>query len=129
MSGTKRTPLDRPVVGFRITEHAVDIFIAMGRLKCTCLPPPPEYWTHKMCVSCEKWYSLHGRLADELGASVEPWEWPIVGRQSPRRAGSTCWNEGIAARTAAFKAAAKARRTSSSLKPQVSDPRPEPPHQ
>jgi hypothetical protein len=118
MSGTKRTPLDRPVVGFRITEHAIDIFTAMGRLRCTCLQVIPErYWLHKMCASCEKWYSLHGRLADELGASVEPWEWPIVSRQSPRRAGSTCCNEGMAARTAAFKAAAKARRATKPTAP------------
>jgi hypothetical protein len=112
-----RTPLDRPAVGLRITEHAIDVFIAMGKLRCACLPVIPEwYWKHKICARCEKWYSLHGRLAEELGASVEPWDWPIVGRQSPKRAGSTCWNEGIAARTAAFKAAAKARRTSLSLR-------------
>jgi hypothetical protein len=93
MSGTRRIPLNRPAVGLRITERAIDVFIAMGRLKCTCLPPPPEYWLHKMCAGCEKWYDLHSQVAGELGNSIEPWMWPILARQSPKRAGSPTWTK------------------------------------
>jgi hypothetical protein len=107
MSGTRRVPLDRPPVA-QITPRAVDIYIAMGKLRCTCAPPPPdEYWKHKMCVGCERWYDLHGLLDDELGC--EPWEWPVVARQSPKRAGSTCMNEGIAARMRLLKDAVRRR--------------------
>jgi hypothetical protein len=115
VSGTRRTPLDRPAAQLRITLRAVELYVAMGKLKCTCLPPPPvEYWTRKECPACSHWYDLHDQLADELGASVEPWEWPIVARQGPKRAGSPAMDAGIAVRMAAFKAAAKARRTTSS---------------
>jgi hypothetical protein len=110
MPGTRRTPLDRPAVGLRITERAVDIFIAMGKLRCTCPPVPADYWTHKTCASCERWWDLHSELADELGTSVELWEWLIVARQSPKHAGTFAVNEGTVARTVAFQEAAKARR-------------------
>jgi hypothetical protein len=108
---TNRTPIARPSA-VQITSRALDLYEAMGRLKCTCAPSPPdEYWKRKMCAGCERWYDLHDELNDEL--RCEPWEWPCVARQSPKRAGSTCMNEGIAARMAALKAAAKARRTAS----------------
>jgi hypothetical protein len=119
VSGTRRTPLDRPPVA-QITPRAVDLFIAMGKLRCTCPPPPPEYWKHKICVGCERWYDLHGLLDDELGC--EPWEWPCVARQGPKHAGSTCMNEGIAARMAALKAAAKARRAATATRRTASLP-------
>jgi hypothetical protein len=105
MSGTRRTPINRPPVA-QITPRAIDLYVAMSRLRCTCAPPSP---TRTECPGCERWWDLHSELDDEL--NCEPWQWPCVARQSPTRAGSTCMNEGIAARMAALKAAAKARRT------------------
>jgi hypothetical protein len=109
MSGTRRTPLvRRPAV--QITPRAVDLYTAMRKLWCTCLPPPrpPE---RGPCAGCASWYDLHAELHTELGC--RPWEWPCVARQSPKRAGSTYWNEDIAARMTALKEAARARRTAS----------------
>jgi hypothetical protein len=105
MSGTRRVPLARrPVV--QITAEAVRLFEAMGKLKCTCPPPSP---TRSPCPGCERWYDLHAELHDEL--RCKPWEWPCVARQSPKRAGSTCMNETIAATMTLLQEAAK-RRTS-----------------
>jgi hypothetical protein len=109
VSGTRRTPLDRPAVA-QVSPGAVDLYIAMSKLWCTCPSPrPPEVGP---CPGCAKWYDLHDELDDEL--QCEPWEWPIVARQSPKRAGSPAMNEGIAARMAMLRAATKARRTASS---------------
>ena len=107
MSGTRRKPLARRSA-VQITPRALDLYTAMGKLRCTCPPRPPEYWKHKMCAGCERWYDLHGELNDEL--RCESWEWPCVGRVSRKRAGSTCWNEDIAARMAALNAAVRQRR-------------------
>jgi hypothetical protein len=109
MSGTRRTPINRPKA-VQITSRAIDLFVAMGKLRCTC-PPPSPGWTPP-CPGCERWWDLHAELDDEL--HCEPWQWPCVARASPKHAGSPTWNEDIAARTAALKAAAKARRTESS---------------
>jgi hypothetical protein len=110
VSGTRRTPINRPAVA-QVTERAIDLWVAMTKLRCTCTPPPPEYWLHKMCPGCERWYELHGELNDELHCA--PWQWPCAARASPKRAGSPTMNEYIAATMAMLKAAAKARRTAS----------------
>jgi hypothetical protein len=108
MSGTKRVPIERRST-VQITERALDLWEAMNRLRCTCLPVIQEhYWLHKMCASCRRWYDLHTELNDEL--HCEPWQWPCVARASPKRAGSQYVNEFIATTMAALKAAAKARR-------------------
>jgi hypothetical protein len=114
MSGTRRTPLARPPA-VQITPRAIYLFVAMGKLRCTCAPRDwsGKYWEHQPCAGCARWYDLHDELNDEL--RCEPWEWPCVARQSPKRAGSTCWNEDIAARMALLKAAARRRAASSSL--------------
>jgi hypothetical protein len=109
VSGTRRVPLDR-TAAVQISPRAVDLYLVMSKLKCTCTPPPPEYWKHKMCPGCARWYGLQADLHEEL--RCEPWQWPCVARQSPKRAGSTCWNEDIAVRVALLKEAARARRTS-----------------
>jgi len=92
MPGTRRTPLIRPPVG-QITPRAVDLFVAMGRLRCTCPTPKPP--TQPPCTGCERWYDLHAELHSELGC--KPWEWPCLARQKPKGAGSTCMNASIAA--------------------------------
>src|SRR5438876_5151054 len=108
MSGTRRVPLARrPAV--QITAEAVRLFQAMGKLKCSCPSPKPA--TQGPCAGCERWYDLHADLHEEL--RCEPWEWPCVGRQGPRRAGSTCWNEDIATRMTMLREAVRARRTAS----------------
>jgi hypothetical protein len=104
MSGTRRVPLGRrPAV--QITPRAVELFVAMGPLRCTCPSPKPP--TQSTCPGCEHWYDLHDELHRELGA--KPWEWPYVARQGPKRAGSPTWNEDIAARMAMLDMAAGGR--------------------
>jgi hypothetical protein len=107
MSGTRRTPLARRSA-VQITPQAIELFVAMSKLRCTCPSPKPP--TREPCPGCARWYDLHADLHDEL--RLEPWQWPCVARQSPKRAGSTCWNDDIAARMALLKEAAKARRAS-----------------
>jgi hypothetical protein len=107
MSGTRRTPLARrPAV--QITPRAVELFAAMGRLRCTCAPPPPE---RASCPGCQRWYDLHAELHAELGC--KPWEWPCVARQSPKRAGSTCMSESVAATMALLQDAVRRRAAAS----------------
>jgi hypothetical protein len=101
MSGTRRVPLVRRSA-VQITPRAVELFVAMSKLRCTCLPPSP---TREPCSGCRRWFDLHDALHEAL--QCEPWEWPCVSRQGPRRAGSTCWNEAIAARMAMLQEAAR----------------------
>jgi hypothetical protein len=109
MSGTRRVPLARrPAV--QITPRAIELYMAMGKLKCTCPPPSPKRST---CPGCERWYDLHDELHWEL--QCKPWEWPCIARQSPKRAGSTCMSEGIVATMALLREAARRRTASSSL--------------
>jgi hypothetical protein len=110
MSGTRRTPLARHSVA-QITPHAIDLFVAMGRLRCTCPSPRPP--TQEPCPGCAHWYDLHADLHVELRR--KPWEWPCVARQSPRGAGSPCWNEDIAARMTLLDEAVR-RRTAASAR-------------
>jgi hypothetical protein len=91
VSGTRRVPLDR-TAAVQISPRAVDLYLVMSKLKCTCAPPPPEYWKHKMCPGCARWYGLQADLHEEL--RCEPWQWPCVARQSPKRAGSTLLERG-----------------------------------
>jgi hypothetical protein len=109
---TNRTPINRPALT-TVTPRALDLYESMGKLKCSCPSPKPP--TQGPCAACAAWYDLHADLHDEL--QCEPWQWPCVGRQSPKRAGSTCWNEDIAARTQLLKEAARARRTTPSSLP------------
>src|SRR6266540_6929345 len=98
---TNRVPINRPAVA-QVTDRAIDLFVAMCRLRCTCpTPRPPELGP---CPGCAEWWDLHDLLDDEIGG--EPWEWPVISRQGPKHAGDTCMNEGIAARMAMLKAAA-----------------------
>jgi hypothetical protein len=93
MSGTRRTLIARHSVA-QITPNAVDLFVAMGRLRCTC--PSPKLPTQEPCPGCARWYDLHADLHVEL--RLKPWEWPCVSRQGSKLAGSPAWNEDIAAR-------------------------------
>jgi hypothetical protein len=102
---TNRTPIQRPALTM-ISARAVDLYVAMGKLRCTCPVPKPP--TVGPCPGCAAWYDLHAELHDEL--RCELWEWPCVARQ-PKRAGSAYMNESIGARMAMLKEAAKARRT------------------
>jgi hypothetical protein len=102
MSGTRRTPLGRRSA-VQITPRALDLFVAMGKLRCTCPSPKPP--TQGPCAGCAAWYDLHAGLHDEL--QCKPWEWPCVARQSPKRAGSTCMNENIAATMTLLQEAAR----------------------
>jgi hypothetical protein len=104
MSGTRRTPLGRQSTK-PISQRAVELYAAMGRLRCTC--PSPKPVTQGPCPACERWYDLHAELHVELG--LKPWEWPCVARQGSKRAGSPAWNEDIAARMTALNEAVRRR--------------------
>jgi hypothetical protein len=116
---TNRTPIQRPALTM-ITPRAVELFVAMGKLRCTCPPPSPK---RSPCPGCERWYDLHADLHDEL--QCKPWEWPCVARQSPKRAGSPTWNETIAATMTALQEAAR-RRAAPSPSREEGDPNAEP---
>jgi hypothetical protein len=100
---TNRIPIARSPVA-QISPRAVELFVAMGRLRCSCLPPPRPP-TQGPCAGCQQWYDLHAELHDEL--QLPPWQWPCVARRSPKRAGSTCWNDDIAARMQLLQEAAR----------------------
>jgi hypothetical protein len=87
MSGTRRTLIARHSVA-QITPNAVDLFVAMGRLRCTC--PSPKLPTQEPCPGCARWYDLHADLHVEL--RLKPWEWPCVSRQGD---GEVCGGERI----------------------------------
>jgi hypothetical protein len=102
MSGTRRTLLTRLPVG-QITPGAVDLFVAMGKLRCTCADPRPL--TEGPCPGCTRWYSLHDELHRAL--ACRPWEYPCVARQRPRGAGSPSMTAEIRSRMEALQAAAE----------------------
>jgi hypothetical protein len=111
MSGTRRVPLARrPTV--QITPRAIELYEAMGRLRCTCPSPKPP--TREPCSGCRRWYDLHGELDEEL--RLPPWYWPIVGRQGARAAGSPAMNETIAATMKMFEDAIRRRRAAVSAR-------------
>ena len=89
----------------QITPRAIELYAEMGRLRCSCPSPKPP--TQDPCPGCAHWYDLHAELHVELRR--KPWEWPCVPRQSPRGAGSHCWNEDIAARMTALNEAVRRR--------------------
>jgi len=103
---TNRTPIQRPAAT-PITDRALDLFEAMGRLKCSC--PPPRPLAGEPCPGCRQWFDLHDLLHTEL--KLKPWQWPCVSRRGPKHAGDTCWNDEISARMKMLSNAAKARRT------------------
>jgi hypothetical protein len=74
MSGTRRTPVARRSIT-PITPRAVELYLKMRRLRCSCPPPGREYWKRPTCASCEKWWNLHRELDREL-APRPPWIWP-----------------------------------------------------
>ena len=106
MSGTRRVPINRRHTT-PITPRAVELFVAMGRLRCSC-GPPKSGTPYKLCAGCERWHNLQVELNNEL--RCRPWEWPCVSRQGPKHAGGTAWNERIAATMKALREAAKAQR-------------------
>jgi hypothetical protein len=81
MSGTRRTPIARPLRG-RFSDEMLDLFLAMQRRQEACRCGP------RACFGCEEWCELHGRLAN-LWPGVRPWFWPIVEHPDARyRAGT-----------------------------------------
>jgi hypothetical protein len=102
---TNRIPVQRPAQTM-ISHRALDLFIAMGKLCCSC--PSPKPVTQSPCRGCDRWYDLHDELHRELGCKL--WDWPCVARQKPKGAGSTYVSADITARMAALQQAA-ARRT------------------
>jgi hypothetical protein len=118
---TNRTPIQRPALTM-ISPRAVELFEAMGKLRCTCPSPKPP--TQSPCPGCRRWYDLHADLHVELGC--KPWEWPCVARSTPKRAGSPCWNEDIAARMMLLREAARRRAPATPSSLEEGDPNAEP---
>jgi hypothetical protein len=116
---TNRTPIQRPALTM-ISPRAVELFEAMGKLRCTCAPRDwnGKYWKHQQCAGCARWYDFHDELHRELGC--EPWQWPCVSRQGRKRAGSPCWNDEIAARMAMLDEAVRRRTAVSARKEEES---------
>jgi hypothetical protein len=80
----KRTPINRPVKEL-YSDGALDLFVAMEALECTCAPRRPSedgrQWIYDSCPGCERWWSLHSKLCDEIRTAqgrIKPWEWPII---------------------------------------------------
>ncbi len=115
---TNRTPIARPALA-QITPRAIDLFVAMGKLKCSCPSPKP---VKGPCAGCAAWYDLHDQLHRELAA--EPWRWPVVGRQGPKRAGSPTINETIAATMALLDEAVRRRAAVPARKEEDTDAEP-----
>lgn len=82
---TKRIPIHRPTRA-QIPLEALDLFREMKNVKCTCPPIDwkEKYWERHECPGCERWWSLHSRLA-QLLPGIRPWHWPVI--QSPRAQG------------------------------------------
>jgi hypothetical protein len=78
---TKRIPIGRPRKA-PLPPEALDLFREMKTLRCTCRPIDWEgkYWERDECPGCERWWSLHSRLA-QLLPGIRPWHWPVI--QSP----------------------------------------------
>ena len=79
MAGTKRIPLARRPATL-VTPRAVELFVAMGKLRCTCNGHSSS------CEACDEWWRLHDELHDEL--CLKPHEWPCVARQGPKARGT-----------------------------------------
>jgi hypothetical protein len=79
----------------RITPRAVELFIEMCALRCTCPPKDPvRYWEHQRCAGCEEWWELHSQLLTE--SNCKPWEWPCIQNPlvaRPKNAGREKWDE------------------------------------
>jgi hypothetical protein len=72
---TTRTPIIRFPKAPHITPRAVDLFARMQRCFCTC--EPDRDWVHLgRCSGCERWWSLHNELSNEL--QCRPWESPCI---------------------------------------------------
>lgn len=101
---TNRTPIQRrPTIP--ITARAVDLYVAMGKLRCTCPQPKPP--TQSPCAGCERWHDLHEELHRELQCKL--WQWPCVGRSGAKAAGLTAYNDDISERMALLEEAVRRR--------------------
>ena len=80
---TKRIPIHRPIRA-QIPLEALDLFREMKNVKCTCPPIDwkGKYWERHECPGCERWWSLHSRLAQLL-----PWDTTLAlaGHPKPSR--------------------------------------------
>ena len=70
---TKRTPIRRPPRS-TIMPRAVELFIAMRAIRCTCPPDKPIH--RKPCRGRDQWWRFNGELCREL--RLEPWQFPAI---------------------------------------------------
>jgi hypothetical protein len=61
-----------------ISPLAVELFVQMQSLKCTCDPVDwnGKPWQHEPCSACHEWWALHADLHNLL--NCRPWEWPCI---------------------------------------------------
>jgi len=92
---TKRTPLRREVLT-PLTPRAIELWEAMQRLECTCLPRDWDgaYWEHQECAGCAEAGRLDSELWREL--QLKLWQWPAVedpNAANPYPEGSHAWKQ------------------------------------
>jgi hypothetical protein len=95
---TKRTAIARPRRGHLVPE-ALDIFDEMKKLECSCGVGSNGM---NQCPGCQRWWSLHSRLAGLL-PGTRPWHWPVIenpdecacpkGHLRPNEQGQARWRE------------------------------------
>jgi hypothetical protein len=72
---TKRTAIARRYTA-SVSERAVELYLAMKRIRCGCeAPPPGRIAPSPQCAACERWWNLHSELDEALGPT-KPWLWP-----------------------------------------------------
>jgi hypothetical protein len=102
MSGTKRTPINRPQRR-RFEPQTLEAFRRLRdhRDPCTCEPIDwrGRYWEHgEPCASCNRWWDLHGELTKHW-PNMKPWMRPLVLSPAaqcpypPDHAGTAEWHE------------------------------------
>jgi hypothetical protein len=120
---TKRVPIGRQAAT-KITDRAIELFDRMCAIKCACEPIDweGEYWKHRPCGGCDRWWDLHSELHDEMKCKV--WDWPCIQSpkaRSPYPAGSFAdehWKPDLEAQ-ALWRALAKASATAQRAKRQA----------
>jgi hypothetical protein len=75
MPGSIRKPLAHPARAQSITKIAIELFLKMKRIRCTCERDDRGY-RPRDCAGCKRWNELDELLRSELKSG--PHEWPTI---------------------------------------------------